>query len=333
MNVYWPQHKQHVTQIWATALVELALSRGAQLEPLLRGTGLFKQDLTNSNHQCSSEQFAQLIKNSLKHTDSLDLSFMLGRRLFSIQSNCFTQIIEHAKNLRQAAMYFQLYQRDIFPFAFASVNFHNDDVYLILNPATKATEQQFMFEVLCSLIYHTSKRICGRLVPYSFSFEIARPRNIYQFEENLGRRVTFSQPLSWIKIERSYLKWAVQESSAFTRKSLSQQCRQHAKCNNKVSAIQFLHQAIAKGRISNLEQAAELLDMSVATLKRKLKTADIGFQQLQDSVRKQQAIFELVVCNQNNGAVARKLQFNDVTNFRRAFKRWTGITPAQLKAD
>jgi len=37
------------------------------------------------------------------------------------------------------------------------------------------------------------------------------------------------------------------------------------------------------------------------------------------------------VCQQGNERVADRLAFYDIPNFRRAFKRWTGLTPSQLK--
>jgi len=33
----------------------------------------------------------------------------------------------------------------------------------------------------------------------------------------------------------------------------------------------------------------------------------------------------------NNEQVAAHLHFNDITNFRRAFKRWTGLTPSDSR--
>lgn len=333
MKTYWPTDKQHLTHIWATSLIELSMSRGAELEPLLRGTSLFKQDLTRVNHQISAKQLVQLITNCQKYTRSQDLSFMLGRRLLTLHSSIFSQLIENARNLNQAVRIFQIYQTELFPFAFGDVKSYQDDIYFVLNPSLLKEGQQFMFEVLCAAIYHSSKTLCGKLIPYSFSFEIPRPRNIYQFEENLGRRISFSQPLSWIKLNSEYLSSPIKPSQSFTRISLFEQSRTPLERGKDKEALLSIYRALKGGEVSNLEQVAEWLEISPATLKRKLKATGISFQQLQDSVRKQQAVFELVVCKQKNGEVAKKLNFSDVTNFRRAFKRWTGLTPAQLKAD
>lgn len=333
MSIYWPTEKKHLTQIWATALIELSMSRGAQLEALLRGTGLFKQDLTDVHHLLSAKQLNQLIVNCQKQTRSQDLSFMLGRRLLMMQSSVFSQLLENSRNLNQAARVFQLYQTELFPFSFGEIKSFDGDVYFILNSSLLNEGQQFMFEVMCAAIYHSSKTMCGKLIPYSFNFEISRPRNIYQFEENLGRRLSFSQPLNWIKLNREFLSSAIRPAPSFTRKSLLVQCREARFNDLRKEALLQIYKELRSGNAANLEQVADLLQMSPATLKRKLKTTGSSFQQIQDSVRKQQAVFELAVCRQNNGEVAKKLKFSDVTNFRRAFKRWTGLTPAQLKAD
>ena len=101
MQSYWPIDKRYDTQVWATSLVELALSRGAKLDALLRGTGLFKQDLTQVGHRINAQQLAQLIRNCQKHTRSQDLSFMLGRRLLAAQHSPVIQLLQHAQNLTQ----------------------------------------------------------------------------------------------------------------------------------------------------------------------------------------------------------------------------------------
>lgn len=333
MKFYWPADKQHLTQVWGATLVELAMSRGANIEHLLRGTGLFKQDLTNAEHNISTDQLCQLIQNCQKHTRSHDLSFMLGRRLLAAQSSKFVSLLQHARNFAQVVRVFQLYQAHLFPVSFGTVKKHNNDVYFIVNPAINNLVQEFMFEVLCAAVYQESKRLCGKLIPFSFSFEQSRPRNIYQFEENLGNRLRFSQPINWIKLDKSFLQTDVLSAPSFTRISLLQQSHAERLLDNKVGVLQYLYKAIEQGRVNNLDQASDYLQTSPATLKRKLKSTGLSFQSLQDAVRKQQAVFELAVCKQNNGEVARKLKFSDVTNFRRAFKRWTGLTPAQLKAD
>jgi AraC-like DNA-binding protein len=82
-----------------------------------------------------------------------------------------------------------------------------------------------------------------------------------------------------------------------------------------------------------LEDVAAHFQISSATLKRKLKKHDSRFQQLQDQARLSTALY-LYQCNGfNNSQVAHYLNFNDMPNYRRAFKRWSGRTPNSLKQD
>ena len=78
----------------------------------------------------------------------------------------------------------------------------------------------------------------------------------------------------------------------------------------------------------NLERVAVAFAMSPATLKRKLAKHGTHFQEQLDLVRKHVALYLYQACGLGNEAVARHLGFNDTTNFRRAFKRWTGAQRA-----
>ena len=201
---------------------------------------------------------------------------------------------------------FQLYQDVIFPYCFGTIKRHKSELYFVLNPAVQSEAQAFMFETLCAFIYHASKTLCGKTIPYRFYFECDRPRNIYQFEENLGPRLAFNQPVNWIKLDAQHLLTEVAPEPSLTRTGLLQQCRRMRKNTGQVGVLKLLYNRLQSGDVVNLEQASELLAISPATLKRKLKTTGVSFQQLQDTVRKQQAIFDLVVKKQKNGEVAKR---------------------------
>jgi AraC-like DNA-binding protein len=81
----------------------------------------------------------------------------------------------------------------------------------------------------------------------------------------------------------------------------------------------------------NLERVAQAFDMSSASLKRKLHKHGTGFQEQLDQVRKHVALYLYQMKGYSNDEVASYLRFNDTTNFRRSFKRWTGLAPSSLR--
>jgi AraC-like DNA-binding protein len=52
---------------------------------------------------------------------------------------------------------------------------------------------------------------------------------------------------------------------------------------------------------------------------------------LKDQLQKQQAVIHISERGCSNEQVAQQLDYADVTNFRRNFKRWTGMTPSELR--
>jgi len=101
----------------------------------------------------------------------------------------------------------------------------------------------------------------------------------------------------------------------------------------------FLH-AVRSNLLAQLRegppQLAKLthqLHTTERTLRRRLQSAGTGYQQLLDEVRAQLAQEYMAQPHQDATTVAAHLGFTDPSTFYRAFKRWTGRTPAQYQRD
>jgi AraC-like DNA-binding protein len=81
-----------------------------------------------------------------------------------------------------------------------------------------------------------------------------------------------------------------------------------------------------------IETLASQLRMSRRTLQRRLADEGVSFQQLVDDVRRERAL-ELVGDERRPlGEVAFQLGYAELSPFLRAFRRWTGATPAAWRA-
>jgi AraC-like DNA-binding protein len=77
---------------------------------------------------------------------------------------------------------------------------------------------------------------------------------------------------------------------------------------------------------------ARKLHVSVRTLGRRLEEEGTSFKVLLNDVRRELALNMLVRGEMPIADVARQLDFADVSTFHRAFRRWTGQTPATYRA-
>ena len=83
--------------------------------------------------------------------------------------------------------------------------------------------------------------------------------------------------------------------------------------------------------VYSLDDLSELLGMSPSTFKRKLAKHKYTFQRLQDMARLSVSLKLIQQNGFKNIDLANYLEIKDVNNFRRAFKRWCGMTPAAIK--
>ena len=97
-------------------------------------------------------------------------------------------------------------------------------------------------------------------------------------------------------------------------------------------AALYAHLLAEVGRAPTLDQTAAAFGLSPATFKRRLAAHGTHYQAELDLVRSHVALYLFHFEGCSNEAVARRLGFHDATNFRRSFKRWTGLTPGLLRA-
>jgi AraC-like DNA-binding protein len=84
---------------------------------------------------------------------------------------------------------------------------------------------------------------------------------------------------------------------------------------------------------ASLERIARDLRVSGRTLQRQLGAVGASFQQILEDVRRTRAIEYLTDTDEAVERVAARLGYADPSNFRRAFRRWTGVAPAAFRAE
>ncbi|MDP5070749.1 MAG: helix-turn-helix transcriptional regulator, partial [Congregibacter sp.] len=86
-----------------------------------------------------------------------------------------------------------------------------------------------------------------------------------------------------------------------------------------------------EGQYPKMPQVAGMLNMSPRTYRRRLTAEGVGFQDLLDQVRAEHATRYLREQRLPIASIAYQLGFNDPSNFRRAYRRWTGNTPGAVR--
>jgi AraC-like DNA-binding protein len=80
-----------------------------------------------------------------------------------------------------------------------------------------------------------------------------------------------------------------------------------------------------------LDEVARALGLSARTLKRKLASVGVSYSELVDRERHALALRLLQTKRLTLEEIAQRLHYSSMTNFARAFRRWTGATPGHYR--
>ncbi len=81
-----------------------------------------------------------------------------------------------------------------------------------------------------------------------------------------------------------------------------------------------------------LNALSQRLNMSEATVQRRLKHEGLSYQQLKNDIRRDTAIEFLTKTEKSIQAISDELNFQDPSAFHRAFKKWTGVSPGTYRS-
>lgn len=85
------------------------------------------------------------------------------------------------------------------------------------------------------------------------------------------------------------------------------------------------------GPLPSLESMAERFSVSSRTLKRRLADRDTSYREIVEGVLKDRAIQLLRYTNQSISEIAYDLGYADLSNFSRAFRKWTGKSASEFR--
>lgn len=330
------QDKILLLQHGSSELLALAQRRGATLSKLLTGTSIFEQDLHKPHGRLHHSDWLKLLQNCQQQLNSPELPFLLGSAILNSHYISLCQCLQAAKNLRQALAQLWYFRHQLFPAVYATVYRQSQQAVTIeLRPAIGLGSQQpFMVTVLCSLLLNLIKQQLGS--SHDIQVQLQSGCNALQLQSQLhwDCTVSFNQPSDSISIPLALWQQGFTDADPERFLAARRSCRQL----NRVLARQrgllenvCRMQQRALPHLLSQEQVAGALGLTSNSLKRQLSLHHTNFARLLDQIRRDQARRLLQQGHYSNRQLAQQLGYSDEHNFRRAFKRWTGLIPTDFK--
>ncbi|GHG60455.1 AraC family transcriptional regulator [Alishewanella longhuensis] len=318
-----------------TAVLQLAQRRGGQLHKLLSGTSIFEQDLMNPQSRCHHRDWLKLLSHC-QQLQSPELPFLLADSVLNHRNIALCQSIAVAANLAQSLKQLCYFRHQLLPALYPKIKRIDNKLMLSFKPAIALGVQQHFISILA--ISFLVKLIRQQLADSSqlhVLLKQATPANEQLFKAHWQCQVSFNQQFDAILIPLAYWHQSFADSNPHRFQQYRQACYQ---LNQRLPAqrglLEHLQRQIDRAlpRQLGIEDAAALLGLSCSSLKRLLQQHNTNFAAIADEVRRDKAHLLLLQGNYSNRQLAEQLGYSDEHNFRRAFKRWTGMLPSSAKA-
>lgn len=163
------------------------------------------------------------------------------------------------------------------------------------------------------------------------------PRSAKVYNFIFDTKINFGQECNELVFHTSYLTETISQDQQSLDKFLENPVFNLMSALWKDSSLRSRIQDLIKVDLSkelpSIEEVADKLNYSTATLRRRLKDEGTTYKKIKDDLRRDYAIYELEhgCCIER---VAENTGFSDPSSFYRSFKRWTGTTPrSYVKTD
>lgn len=166
-------------------------------------------------------------------------------------------------------------------------------------------------------------------------FEHAPTTYIAEYGRVLRTKVSFSAPCNAIVFPREALDAPMRRADPRISAAFELQVRRRVQTLRENRSMlgrvrQLVFAELSRGNLT-MQMVAKKLGMSVSTLRRRLEEEDTHFSAIVDALRESLARQYLREKNRATIEIAFLLGFADAMSFHKAFKRWTGQTPAAFR--
>ncbi|MBB6520140.1 AraC family transcriptional regulator [Pseudoteredinibacter isoporae] len=326
--------KTIVAQEQLLGMFELAQSRSVHLDKLLRGTGIFALDIEQREQTISPRQLLLLYQNARRYFPVDDCSFLLGQYLLPGNHPQFSRAVLASPTVQDVFELLLAYAQLALPLIDFRAYYSDSDLYVqLLSADVDDYQHDFLLEAVSSACLSLCRWLGADTSSWQYLHAFKAPAYREQYLVHYGTRPHFGAHINAIVIPRDSLHQVLPRGSRAQFDMAFEACElsfmEHERTPHRSLALAVYDRLQAHiTHPPSLEQLAEYFDMSVATFKRYLKAEGRSYQQLLDSVRRHQAIYYLHSGQLNTEQIAAQLNYHDKHNFKRSFKRWTGLNPA-----
>lgn len=311
---------------------------GLSREDVLAGTGLDDTWMEQKDARLSQNQYLGIVSRALDLSADPALGIKVGRCLNLFEYGVWGYSIMSCATAGEAMGVAFRYWELNGALVNVSVKLDGDAIVWTITPAFHMDDPRlvrFTVEEFLSTTFMTCLFLFGRSLDVR-GLTLAYPEPDYAdlYREFVTCPVLFNSEHSQLIFDRSVVDYPTITGHPVMRDFCEVQCqelmRDLARADKLVETIRH-HVIQSMGRFPKADDMARKLAISPRTLYRRLKEKNTSYQAILDGVREDLAMSYLEHTHLSIDQISDRVGFTETTTFRRAFKKWTGVSPSEFR--
>ncbi|WP_277374049.1 AraC family transcriptional regulator [Pseudomonas sp. AA-38] len=318
------------------ALLRVVAERQGNAERVCLGLGFTPTDLARPGFRLSHRQSYLLVRRVIEQVGDKGLGLLVGGRQSAVSLGLVGLGMQACATLGEALELGLQFQRHAGAMLGHDLEIQGDSARLLLTPLfyepdVQAFYMEEAFSSSLSIVRHLS---VARLRPRLLCLDYPRPAHADLYEALFECPVRFGEQINAIEFDSAWLDMPLATRDDAVAAEVVELLKQARWLDQERSElIEGLQREVRKQLDAppSLAQLARQLNISERTLRRRIESAGLSYQGIIDESRRARALVLLGRDDLSLAEVAVQTGFSDVRNFRRAFKRWTGLAPREAR--
>lgn len=321
---------------YAIILLEMVGEHDSQVDALCQAAHLNQKQLDQTDSLISNDQLQAMLLAAREITQEPSLALRYGKRLPITSHGVLGYALMSCKSLHQALNLLMKYYRLLLDSSYLCMEENGNEViieYRDLNP--KSIPGHFNEELFFAGIITAIQQLLHlKVLPIQLRFQYPPPKHSGSYREYLGVDASFNHHRNEIVLPLEFLSLQPEFANPSMLKVYQQQCDNLMASMDKHEGLKNAVRRLlisSREQFPKLEKVADHFHMSPRTFRRRLAEEETSFQKISDEIKCGLAESYLQSPGFSVETVGDLLGFNDISNFRRAFIRWTGQSPADFQ--
>lgn len=333
-----PRNMSTVPSHYIRVLAQQLSNAGQDVESVLRALQLSPEVVREPRGMVLADQFVGLVQRSWQLIDD-EYWGLTGQRCkpghFALMVRYVHQFDTLSRLLTELCRFYSTTREDLL----LSIESYGEQLYLYLDIAQPKWDQDHFFcEFMLTFLHRFICWITGKRIQLDLaSFIYAKPSHAAIYTDLFPCQHKFKQNRCCLVFNNKYLSLPLIRNWPEVREYLHQAPADvmfmpgnDDRFSTRTKTI-LLDQFRREERFSDFNTIAKVFCVSPQTLRRKLQSENCSFQQIKDLIRRDIAIDKLTHEKLPIAEIGQQLGFVEPASFTRAFKQWTGLSPAEYR--